>query len=70
MPDQAAGDVFEAIASPVRRALLDRLTSGPRPVHDPRRLLDFPALLNVRDLGGYPTIDGGHTRWRAVVRAA
>jgi DNA-binding transcriptional ArsR family regulator len=27
-------DVFDAIASPVRRALLDRLQHGPRPVHD------------------------------------
>ncbi len=36
MPDHVAvaGDVFDAIASPVRRALLDRLTDGPRPVHD------------------------------------
>ena len=36
MPDvlTPAGDVFDAIASPVRRALLDLLTEGPRPVHD------------------------------------
>ncbi|MET0135120.1 MAG: metalloregulator ArsR/SmtB family transcription factor [Kibdelosporangium sp.] len=27
------GDVFAAIASPVRRALLDALRSGPLPVH-------------------------------------
>jgi protein-tyrosine phosphatase len=36
---------------------------------DPRRLLDFPALLNARDLGGYPTTDGSHTRWRSLIRA-
>ena len=33
------------------------------------RLLDFPALLNARDLGGYPTTDGAHTRWRSLLRA-
>ena len=29
----------------------------------------FPDLLNVRDLGGYPTTDGGETRWRSLLRA-
>lgn len=38
-------------------------------MHDPRRLLDFPALLNARDLGGYATRDGGHTRFGSLVRA-
>jgi protein-tyrosine phosphatase len=36
---------------------------------DTRRRLDFPQLLNARDLGGYPTLDGGRTRWRSLVRA-
>jgi hypothetical protein len=31
--------------------------------------LDFPDLLNARDLGGYPTTDGGETRWRSLLRA-
>jgi len=34
-----------------------------------RRSLDFPDLLNARDLGGYPTTDGGETRWRSLLRA-
>jgi protein-tyrosine phosphatase len=34
-----------------------------------RRRLDFPLLLNARDLGGCPTLDGQHTRLRSVVRA-
>jgi protein-tyrosine phosphatase len=34
-----------------------------------KRLLDFPALLNVRELGGYPTTDGAQTRWRSLLRA-
>ncbi len=38
-------------------------------MHDPRRILDLPALLNARDLGGYPTLDGARTRWRSLVRA-
>lgn len=36
---------------------------------DPRRRLDFPGLLNARDLGGYPTVDGSTTRWRSLVRS-
>src|SRR2546421_6723706 len=38
-------------------------------MHDPARLLNFPSLLNARDLGGYPTLDGSHTRWRSLVRS-
>jgi len=38
-------------------------------MHDPKRRLDFPALLNARDLGGYPTLDGSTTRWRSLVRS-
>jgi len=33
------------------------------------RLLAFPALLNARDLGGYPTVDGSRTRWRSLLRS-
>lgn len=38
-------------------------------MRNPHRLLSFPALLNARDLGGYPTIDGGQTRWRSLLRS-
>jgi len=38
-------------------------------MHAPGRLLNFPSLLNARDLGGYPTLDGSRTRWRSLVRA-
>src|SRR3989475_858265 len=38
-------------------------------MHDPTRLLHFPNLLNARDLGGYPTVDGAQTSWRSLVRA-
>jgi protein-tyrosine phosphatase len=38
-------------------------------VPEPRRPLSFPELLNARDLGGYPTTDGGETRWRSLLRA-
>lgn len=37
--------------------------------HNSERLLDFPSLLNARDLGGYPTVDGHQTRWRSVLRS-
>jgi protein-tyrosine phosphatase len=36
---------------------------------DARRRLDFPQLLNARDLGGCATLDGGETRWRSLLRA-
>jgi protein-tyrosine phosphatase len=35
----------------------------------PTRTLNWPACYNVRDLGGLPTIDGGVTRWRAIIRS-
>jgi protein-tyrosine phosphatase len=33
------------------------------------RRLEFPELLNARDLGGCPTVDGAMTRWRSLLRA-
>jgi protein-tyrosine phosphatase len=38
-------------------------------MQNPQRLLKFPALLNARDLGGYPTVDGAQTSWRSLLRA-
>jgi protein-tyrosine phosphatase len=38
-------------------------------MYDQKRLLDFPSLLNARDLGGYPTTDGATTRWRSLLRS-
>lgn len=38
-------------------------------MHNSERLLAFPALLNARDLGGYPTVDGAQTRWRSLLRS-
>jgi protein-tyrosine phosphatase len=37
---------------------------GQRPRH-----LDWEGCYNVRDLGGLPTLDGGETRWGAVIRS-
>ena len=34
-----------------------------------RRHLPIEGAFNVRDLGGYPTKDGGETRWRRFLRA-
>ena len=33
------------------------------------RALEFPNLLNARDLGGYATTDGAQPRWRSLLRA-
>jgi protein-tyrosine phosphatase len=38
-------------------------------VPEQKRALDFPNLMNARDLGGYPTTDGAETRWRSLLRA-
>jgi protein-tyrosine phosphatase len=38
-------------------------------MHNSQRALAFPALLNARDLGGYPTVDGAQTRWRSLLRS-
>jgi protein-tyrosine phosphatase len=38
-------------------------------VPEQSRALEFPDLLNARDLGGHPTIDGARTRWRSLLRA-
>jgi protein-tyrosine phosphatase len=37
-------------------------------MYDPERVLNFPGLLNARDLGGYPTLDDEYTRWRSLLR--
>lgn len=36
---------------------------------DDRRVIPLFAVHNFRDLGGYPTNDGRHTRWRTLFRA-
>ncbi len=38
-------------------------------MHNRDRVIDFPGLLNARDLGGYPTTDGAETRWRSLLRS-
>lgn len=36
---------------------------------EPQRLLEWEGCVNARDLGGYPTRDGGETRWGAIIRS-
>ena len=36
---------------------------------EPRRVLALEGATNFRDLGGYPTADGGRTRWGRVYRS-
>lgn len=31
--------------------------------------MQFPGLLNARELGGHPTLDGATTRWRSLLRS-
>lgn len=34
-----------------------------------QRHLPWQGCFNVRDVGGYPTVDGGRTRWGALIRS-
>jgi protein-tyrosine phosphatase len=62
--------VIEApVAGGSKYTVARKLTIPGSPMHDARRILQFPDLLNVRDLGGYPTLDGQQTRWRSLLRA-
>ena len=36
---------------------------------EPGRRIELPGVYNMRDIGGYQTEDGQHTRWRTFVRA-
>ena len=36
---------------------------------DGQRRIALPGTLNLRDLGGYPTSDGGSVRWRTLLRS-
>jgi protein-tyrosine phosphatase len=35
----------------------------------PERHLPLDGTRNVRDVGGYPTVDGRQTRWRTLLRS-
>lgn len=35
----------------------------------PQRVLTLEGATNFRDLGGYPTVDGGYTRWGTIFRS-
>ena len=43
-------------------------TSDPGAVHGQRRIA-LAGTLNLRDVGGYPTSDGGSIRWRTLLRS-
>lgn len=36
---------------------------------DPRRRIELPGVLNLRDVGGYPVAGGGSVRWRRLFRS-
>lgn len=40
--------------------------SSPEPL---QRLLALEGCYNIRDIGGYETLDGKKTRWRTVLRS-
>lgn len=38
-------------------------------LEDPRRRIELPGVLNLRDVGGYPVAGGGSVRWRTLFRS-
>jgi protein-tyrosine phosphatase len=46
----------------------DTRTSEPPDLDHPDRHLPLPGTRNLRDVGGYPTANGRHTRWRTLLR--
>lgn len=48
----------------MRPTLADR----PTPTHPTSRHLRLPGTRNLRDVGGYPTVDGRRTRWGVLLR--
>jgi protein-tyrosine phosphatase len=38
-------------------------------IDDPRRRIELPGVLNLRDAGGYPVPGGGSVRWRTLFRS-
>lgn len=38
-------------------------------LYDPRRRIELPGVLNLRDVGGYPVAGGGSVRWRSLFRS-
>jgi protein-tyrosine phosphatase len=41
----------------------------PAESREQHRVLNFEGIANFRDLGGYPTLDGRHTRWGVMYRS-
>jgi len=58
---QAAGEWMAAVEPEQVGRLLEP--------QDHTRWLDFPGVINARDLGGYPTYDGRITRWGRLFRS-
>jgi protein-tyrosine phosphatase len=50
---------------------LTRTVGSQSGVHldDPRRRIELPGVLNLRDVGGYPVTGGGMVRWRTLLRS-
>ena len=44
-------------------------SAGGTYLEDPRRRIELPGVLNLRDVGGYPVAGGGSVRWRTLFRS-
>ncbi|WP_244957184.1 tyrosine-protein phosphatase [Candidatus Frankia nodulisporulans] len=60
IPNNVSGDTVEAAAADPGAA---PVVSG-----DPARVLELPGAINLRDVGGYRTVDGRTVRWRMLLR--
>jgi protein-tyrosine phosphatase len=60
---QSADPVSREVHEPLDRAAIEELTTADG------RHIELAGVLNLRDLGDYPTADGGRVRWRALLRS-
>jgi protein-tyrosine phosphatase len=63
------GGMFRIDGPTPQRAYVSLVSSGRSVVVASERRIPFEGITNLRDLGGYPTVDGGVTKWGRVFRA-
>ena len=63
------GSLFRIDGPIPRRAYVSLVPPGRSAVVAAERRIPFEGITNLRDLGGYPTADGGLTKWGRVFRA-
>lgn len=63
-PDAATAQALQAA-----KALFQQPSPGPESIHAQGRLIQLEQSSNLRDLGGYRTVDGKHVKWGRLYRS-